>query len=332
MGIQLNFPKESKKSMRLLWKRIILVLSIFLATLQTTLAYSWSEFVSTTMKIYNAQADFFSNIFNAAPPLFHAIFYWLFIYIAIFRKYVKPKLGAGFAMGMPVLLALGVVAAERMTGVSFFWMFLIFFAIYKTLFVILAFKKANFPIILIGSLAFIIAFVLLLFYQPAWFVDFRQDHPLIMLLGYILFAIFSIITLFGAFRYIIGRGYDNIEWPPPFKQTYKDLYGDPGTSSSSGQSTPSMSRLHKRAEKFLANAAEYAADEQRYAGMNASQRAKVEKDMQTCRNTLIQDGAIIRNHRRYEKDVPEDVKHRFETAFNAIMTQGGSHGGAGGHP
>ncbi len=316
--------------MRLLWKRIILVLSIFLATLQTTLAYSWSEFVSTTMKIYNAQADFFSNIFNAAPPLFHALFYWLFIYIAIFRKYVKPKLGAGFALGMPVLLALGVVTAERLTGVSFFWMFLIFFGIYKTLFVILAFRKANFPVILIGSLAFIIAFVLLLFYQPAWFIDFRQDHPLIMLLGYILFAIFSIITLFGAFRYIIGGGYSNIQWPPPFRQTYKDLYGDPGSSSSSGQSTPNMSRLHRKAEKFLANSAEYAAAEQKYAQMNASQRAKVEKDMQDSRISLIARGTAIRNHKKYERDVPQDVKHRFETAFNAIMTQGGSHGGAGG--
>lgn len=319
--------------MRLLWKRIILVLSIFLATLQTTLAYTWSEFVSTTMKIYNAQVDFFSNIFNAAPPLFHALFYWLFIYIAIFRKYVKPKLGAGFAIGMPVLLALGVVAAERMTGVSFFWMFLIFFGIYKTLFAILAFKRANFPVILIGSLAFIIAFVLLLFYQPAWFTDFRQDHPLIMLLGYILLALFSIITLFGAFRYLVGGGYNNIQWPPPFRQTYKDLYGDPGTSSSSsGQATPSMSRLHRKSEKFLADAAEYAAAEQKYATMNASQRAKVEKDMQSSRNSLIQEGTKVRNHRRYEKDVPEDVKHRFETAFNAIITQGGSHGGAGGGP
>jgi hypothetical protein len=315
--------------MRLLWKRIILVLSIFLATLQTTLAYTWGEFVNTSMNIFNNIEEFFSYIYNAAPPLFHALFYLLFIYIAIFRKYVKPKLGAGFAIGMSLLLALGVVAAERMTGVSFFWMFLTFFLIYKILFVLLAFRRANFPIILIGSLAFIIAFVLLLVFAPAWFTNFKQDHPLIMLLAYILFAIFSIISLFGGFRYMLGRGYDNIQWPPPFRETYNDLYGDPGTSShgSSGQG-PSLSGLHRRAERFLSDADQFRAAAEEYASMNSSQRAKVERDMVTSRNSLIKRGTKIRNHRRYERDVPQEVKHRFETTLTAIMGQGG--GGQGG--
>ena len=331
MGIQLNFPKESKKSMRLLWKRIILVLSIFLATLQTTLAYSWSKFVSTSMNIFNNIEEFFSYIYNAAPPLFHALFYWLFIYIAIFRKYVKPQLGSGFAIGMSLLLALGVVTAERLTGVSFFWMFLIFFLIYKVLFVLLAFRRANFPIILIGSLLFIIAFVLLLVFVPTWFTNFKQDHPLIMLLAYILFAIFSIITLFGGFRYILGRGYDNIQWPPPFRETYNDLYGDPGSSTpdSSGQG-PSMSGLHRRAERFLADAEQFRAAAESYASMNSSERARVERDMIDSRNSLIQQGTRIRNHRRYERDVPQDVKHRFETTLTAIIGQGGQGGGGGG--